>query len=162
MFGMNVNGVVSNSELRLVAQEILNKAKTKSKAPEVVESKIVKENPFSGAAVSGLGFVPMETKAAKAGFEQTKVQIDKNIQQSVNSQAAINGYGQVISKSSPLLESQGAAVSDGKIDINAAKKDREGKNPFAFFYSLPKNQEEALNEEKIQSIFAAMAQRQAS
>jgi len=160
MVGINLNGVIRGRELKSVAKEIFSKAKSHNPSPQAdVSPKNLNENPFSDFSKSILEFVPQETKTAKAGFEQSKMQIDPNIQQTVNSQAAIDKYSKFATKhsSDKLGEELFGKVSDGGLEINSATKDRDGKNPFAFLYNLPKNQKEPLKEEQLRSIFEALA-----
>jgi hypothetical protein len=163
MVGMNVSGVVNGKELKLVAQEIFNKAKApvlEEAAPKAAPA--VKENPFSTLVGEMSTFMPQETKTAKTGFEQTTVQIDSGLQKMVNSQAAIDRYGLVAFKTpkkavsdQPVLE-----LSNG-FEVSANKKDKEGKNPFAFFIALPKNADEALKDDKLESIFGSLVSQKA-
>jgi hypothetical protein len=160
MVGINLNGVVHGRELRSIAGEIFNKAKSHNPSAKADTSqKNINENPFKSFNSGLVEFVPEETKIAKAGFEQNTLQIDQGIQKTVNSQAAIDNYSRFAMKypSDKLGEELFGKVSEGGIEINSATKDRAGKNPFAFLAHLPKNQKEALNEEQLRSIFDAIA-----
>lgn len=158
MVGMNVSGIVNGNELKLVAQEIFTKAnsqKTKEAVPQAAQT--VKENPFSSLVGEMSTFMPQETKTAKTGFEQTKVQIDSDLQKSVNSQAAIDRYGLVAFKTAKRQAKEPVAETlESNFEVSANKKDKQGKNPFAFFMALPKNGEEALKDEKLDSIFGSL------
>lgn len=159
MVGINLNGVVQGRELRSVASEIFNKAKSQgSSAKADMSPKVTKENPFSDVSESIVEFVPQETKTAKAGFEQGNLQIDPNIQQTVNSKAAIEAYSRfgIKTSSDKLGDELVSKVSQGGLEINSAKKDRDGKNPFSFLSNLPKDQKEPLKEEQLRSIFEAL------
>jgi hypothetical protein len=157
MVGMNVSGIVSGKELKLVAQEIFTKASSqKAKAvPEAVQS--VKENPFE-SSISTLGtFVPQETKTAKTGFQQSTVEMNEDLKKSVNSQAAIDKYGLISFKTSKKeANAQPVEKLENNFEVSANKKDKQGKNPFAFFVALPKNGEEALKDDKLDSIFGSL------
>lgn len=160
MVGINLNGVVNGRELRSVTKEIFNKAKSHNPSAKAdVSPKNSKENPFSDLNKNIVEFVPQETKTAKTGFEQNNLQIDKNIQQTVNSKAAIDNYSKFATKNSSdkLGEELFGKVSDSGLEINSATKDRNGKNPFAFLYNLPKDQKEPLKEEQLRSIFEGFA-----
>ena len=160
MVSINLNGVVQGRELKSVAKEIFNKAKSHNPAQQTsVSPKAINENPFSDFSKGIVEFIPQETKTAKVGFEQSNLQIDKNIQQTVNSKAAIDNYSRFATKNSSekLGEELFGNVSKGGLEINSATKDREGKNPFSFLYNLPKDQKEALNEDQLRSIFEGLA-----
>lgn len=160
MVGINFNGVVHGRELKSVAKEIFNKAKSHNPSAKAdVSPKSIKENPFKDFSKGIVEFVPQETKTAKAGFEQNILQIDPSIQQTVKSQAAIDNYSKFATKhsSDKLGEELFNKVSEGGLEISSATKDRKGANPFAFLYDLPKDQKEPLNEDQLRSIFEILA-----
>lgn len=160
MVGINLNGVIHGRELRSVAKEIFSKAKSHNPSAQAdTTASAIKENPFKDFSKGIVEFIPQETKTAKAGFEQGSLQIDKSIQESVKSQAAIDRYSKFAVKhsSDKLGEELFGQVSKGGLDISAATKDREGKNPFAFLYNLPKDQKEPLSEDQLRSIFEVLA-----
>lgn len=159
MVGINLNGVVHGRELKSVANEIFSKAKSHNpSAKSDASPRDFEKNPFRDFNDSR-EFIPQETKTAKRGFEQNTLQISKTIQEIINSRAAIDKYSRfAIKEPDEKLGGLFANKTSKKgIGINSATKDREGKNPFAFLYNLPKNQKGPLNEDQLRSIFEALA-----
>ncbi len=162
MVGINLNGVVHGRELRSVANEIFNKSKShnpSASAKADVVPKNINENPFKDFSNGIVEFIPQETKTAKAGFEQSTLQIDQGIKKTVNVQAAIDKYSLFASKESGISENFANKVSGSGLEINSASKDKKGKNRFAFLSNLPKDQKEPLNEDQLRSIFDTIAKK---
>ena len=159
MVGINLNGVVHGRELRSVTNEIFSKAKSHNpSAKSDASPRDFEKNPFKG--FNGVReFIPQETKTAKAGFEQNTLQISKAIQEIINSRAAIDRYSRFAFKEpdNKLGGIFADKTSKNIFGINSATKDREGKNPFAFLYNLPKNQKGPLSEDQLRSIFEVLA-----
>lgn len=159
MVGINLNGIVQGRELNLIANEILNKAKSHNSSAKADKSpKTTDINPLQEFQSSIGEFVPQETKTAKAGYEQSTLEIDPNLKKTVNAKAAIDRYSLFATKnSSKMPESFAGEIPDNGIEINSAKKDRKSKNPFAFLYNLPEAKQGNLNEDQLRSIFETIA-----
>jgi len=157
MVGINLNGVVKGRELKAVAGEIFNKAKSRNSYLKTeTTAQEVKENPFSGFMPLE-EFVPESTKNSKKAMEQGSVQIDSNLQKNVNSQAAINLYSKFgVKKQKKSAELFANKVSKEGFEINSTSKDKEGKNPFAFLAAATQDEKKPLNEEQLRSIFEAL------
>ncbi len=128
MVGMNLNGVIQGNELRLVAKEILKKAKAQS-GEAGSGAAIIKENPFSDLVSGRAEFIPQETKTAKVGFEQNKVNIDGDVKKSVNSLAAIERYGNLAFRTKDEMALDPAPAIEAPLFM-ASAPDEGKKNPF--------------------------------
>jgi len=159
MFGMNVNGVVNGAELRSVTQEIFGKAQTSSKSL-ASDAGAANLNPFAGVSPERSEFIPQQTKAAKAGFQQNSIDIDPTVKQSVNSQAAIDKYAS-LSFGSPSKASTADVASEmitGIANMESAEGGDDQKNPLMMLLAaLLKDRQERTGDDPIESIFAMAA-----
>lgn len=155
MVGMNLSGIVSGSELKQVTQEIFGKAQgftPKNPKPSKKQT-TAQATKISQALVSRSG-----NKATRAGFNQSNVEMSEAMQSMVKSQAAIDRYGQLSFRNANIKELETGkhpelADAERLTDAYGAKKDRDGKNPFAFFEQAPQEKETPIENEFSKSIF---------
>lgn len=155
MVGMNLNGVVKGNELRLVAKEIFKKAGAKSGEAESGAA-IIKNNPFQDVLQGRAEFIPLETKTAKIGFEQSGVDINGDVKKSVNSLAAIDRYSHLAFRSKDEMALDPAPALEVPPFMAAA--DEGKKNPFLLMLMamFSKDGEEAV-EDPLKVMFQSAA-----
>lgn len=130
MVGMNFNGVVKGNELRLVAKEIFKKATANSGEAESGAA-IIKNNPFQDILQGRAEFMPIETKTAKMGFEQSGISIDNGVKNSFNALAAIDKYSNLAFRSQGEMALNPSPVLEVPAFLEASSIADEGKkNPF--------------------------------